>query len=109
MHVLVRHEAEGDARAAAGVLVEHGVGATVAEVPSADGDAPAGGGSGPWCVQVLEDDLPRACEVLGFEVPVPDEPERRRFPVWVVVLAIWAVAMVVIPLAAFWLTVTLAD
>ena len=106
--MLSRHRDQEAARASAGMLVERGIGATVAEVvpPADDEEAVA---AGPWCVQVLPEDHVRACEVLGLEVPEPDEPEKPPTAPWKIMLGVWLVAMIVLPLLAFWLTVNLGD
>lgn len=63
-----------------------------------------------WAVQVLSDDVVRACELLGLEVPADDVVESAPYrPPWKIIVALWLVAMIVFPLAAFWITVQLAD
>lgn len=78
--------------------------------------APAPGGeesgdAGPvrWDVRVLLTDLPRACEELGLPAPAPEEKAKRQLPPWAAVLIIWLVAMVTLPLLAFWITVEVLD
>jgi hypothetical protein len=94
-----------EARGRARLLVEHGFGATVAKV----GDPPA------YEVRVLPDDVARAAEVLhegdgGRVAPAPGAaPDPAPAPAtiedppipWKTLIAIWFVAMTVIPLLAF--------
>lgn len=103
--IVSRHEAEDAARDAAGLLVGRGIGATVAEHEPPEGEADAGR----WCVEVLPEDHGRACEVLGLEVPEPEEPEKPPMAPWKIMALVWLAAMIILPVLAFWLTVNLAD
>lgn len=62
-----------------------------------------------WDVRVLLVDLPRACEELGLPTPPPEEKAKRQIPPWAAVLIVWLVAMVTLPLLAFWITVEVLD
>lgn len=88
---------EDEARAVGQRLVSSGVGATLAESDNG------------WEVQVLETEVPRACELLELDHPRSYEPPGPRRPPWKMLLGIWVVAMVTLPLLAFWLTITLAE
>lgn len=97
-----RAAAERSARS----LVEAGIGADVREqVLPGDGDGPA---TSQWRVEVLRDDLARACQHLGVEPldELPEDDAPTGTP-WKAIVAIWLVAMIVVPLFAFWLTVRL--
>lgn len=100
------HDDEADARASARRLVEAGIGAeVVAAVTESDGGPPVRA----WEVRVLPEDQRRACEHLGVEVPAEvveaEEAAAGTRPPWKSILLIWLVAMIVIPLLAFWITV----
>jgi hypothetical protein len=101
----------GDARTTARVLVEHGLGATVAP-------APGTGAAEGFEVRVLPDEAGRAADVLGegegegedggdgAADPGVEAPERPPVP-WRTLAAIWVAAMIVLPLVAglatYWL------
>lgn len=62
-----------------------------------------------YAVLVVLGDLMRACEVLGVEPSGSLEEElaalgRRRFPDWVYVLAIFLVAVITLPLIAYFIS-----
>lgn len=102
------HDEEADARAAARRLVEAGIGAEVIAAASRpEGEPPAHA----WEVRVLPEDQRRACEHLGVEAPAEvveaEDASARTSPPWKSILLIWLVAMIVIPLLAFWITVQL--
>jgi hypothetical protein len=95
-----------DARERARQLVEHGLGATVAEVGE-----PAG-----FEVRVLPGDVERAAELLGGPPsvetgagvgepeesgPIPTVAEDTAPIPWKMLIAIWVAAMIAIPLVAF--------
>jgi hypothetical protein len=98
-----------DARDRARHLVEHGLGATVAEV-----SAPSG-----FEVRVLPEEALRAAELLGAAsgteaegvttpaAPAPESGEPVEAPLerppvpWKLLLAIWLAAMIVLPAVAF--------
>lgn len=93
---------------AARLLVGSGFGADVVagRFPLEDDGEPTDA----FQLRVVRTDLVRACEVLGVEVPVSDDDDEvEAGPPWKTIVGIWLVAMIVIPLAAFWLTVNLAD
>ncbi len=101
---------EADARHVAGLIVEHGVGATIEPVPAAE--LPDEGPSAAFRVLVLEHELVRAEEAIGIREPQnreladPDEAmtlDKEKAP-WKLFAIIWVVAMVTVPLAAFFLT-----
>lgn len=85
-----------------------GMGAAPVGDPPRD-DAAAGDEPVLWDVRVLLVDLPRACEELGLPAPPPEEKAKRQLPPWAAVLIIWLVAMVTLPLLAFWITVNVLD
>jgi hypothetical protein len=96
-----------DARERARELVEHGLGATVAEVAE-----PVG-----FEIRVLPGDAGRAAELLGGAPPaaetgpgageadesgpLPPEPEATPPVPWKMLIAIWIAAMIAIPFVAF--------
>lgn len=92
--VVTTFEDRQAAREAAASLVGEGIGAAA----SVDGDVHE--------VRVLDHDLVRACEILGVELPEQDDAPPRN--PWKYIIGIWLVAMVVIPLLAYWITVSLA-
>jgi hypothetical protein len=97
--VTVNHYGSSEeAQAAARVLVEHGLGASITSLPDDEGHD----------VRVLPFEEARAAELLGLRPPTPRpeanpeqplEPQKAPIP-WKTVLAVWAVAMVVIPVIA---------
>lgn len=128
--VVTRFTSEDDANAAARTLVENGVGAFVEDAsppapppaeagpvnalaaePATDAAWPAAPVTelpGRYAVSVLASDLVRACSVLDLPVPdyaapVDDTAKAKRSDLKKM-LIIWAIAMVVIPVAAFYLT-----
>jgi hypothetical protein len=127
--VVTRFTSEDDANAAARTLVENGVGAIVEDAPPAPPPveaapvdplaaepatnaawpaAPVTEPPGRFAVLVLASDLVRACSVLDLPVPeyaapVDDTAKAKRSDLKKM-LIIWAIAMVVIPVAAFYLT-----
>jgi hypothetical protein len=101
---------EADARHVGGLLLEHGIGATVEPVPA--DELPDDGPSAGYRVLVLSHELQRAEEALGlrereFQAPEdPDEPmslEKQPTP-WKQFAVIWVVAMISVPAAAFAIT-----
>lgn len=101
---------EVDARHVASLLVENGVGATIEPVPA--DELPEGGPSSGYRVLVLSHQLIRAEEAIGLREPEvrpvgdPDAPmkvDKKKAP-WKLFAVIWVVAMITIPLAAFYLT-----
>jgi len=98
---------EGEAERRAVRLVSDGIGASVAH-----GSQPAESDDEPpeirWQVMVLTGDRVRACEVLGLPVPEDLQEAPPQMP-WKTILAIWLAAMIILPLAAFYLTVSLSD
>jgi hypothetical protein len=104
---VVTYGDEEQARAAARRLVEAGIGAQVtAATQPGDGEGPA---AAVWHVEVLPDDMGRACSHLGIDPPedLPDD-EPAGTP-WKLIIGIWLAAMVVVPLVAFWLTYKLGS
>lgn len=96
------YEDEAEARLAARRLIEAGVGAEVAEgVEPGDDEHPAGR---VWLVQVLHEDVPRACAALGVAPPEDLPEEEPTGTPWKMILGIWLAAMIIIPLLAFWFT-----
>jgi hypothetical protein len=99
---------EAEASEVARFLVENGVGATV----SADNRVQETDPDGLWGVHVLFEDRRRAAEMLGLvavDEPVVHSPEEtikvEKGPIpWKVVLPIFALALIVVPLAAGFLT-----
>jgi hypothetical protein len=114
-----------DARTTARLLVEHGLGATVAPAPAPAAPAapgtggpapdgagvarPGGGDADGFEVRVLPDEAARAADVLA-EGPGPaaepgstpgEEPALVKAPVpWKTLVAIWLAAMILLPLVA---------
>lgn len=108
-------DTEDAARARATQLVEHGIGAVVQAVTLEGHEEPDAAATGDaevsappeviYEVRVMAEQATRAYEVLGYEVPggVPEPPDKTS-PPWKTILIIWAVAMVVIPVTAGYLT-----
>lgn len=120
MRVVVRFDSQDEAAAAAKLLTRQGIGSlvetgSVSEATSGPAPGPveqdrdqAGPASGEasYSVLVVLDDLARACETLGVEPPEGLDEElaqrrRRRFPDWVYVVAIFVVALITLPLVAY--------
>ena len=51
----------------------------------------------------------RACELLGVDPPALDDDDASTGPPWKVIIGVWLVAMIVVPLLAFWLTLQIAS
>lgn len=121
---LAEYMTEADAVASARRLVEHGIGAEVAFVEDAGEANLLTGSAGAHVVMVLPVDAARAREVLGIQAPGADErsspPEQasadaavqsffggrvhatsRQF---VTMVALYLLALILIPLAVFWAT-----
>jgi len=97
--VAVRYPTERLARQAVESLTIHGIGALndVLESPTPD--------EARFVVLVVPDDLDRAREVLGVEAPpVPDAPVASRGWSNMTVLLIFAAAMILVPLVAFYVS-----
>ena len=95
----------------AGADLQPADGAGGGEVADAEA-TPAGGDvatEGRWCVQVLAEDVRRACAVIGIDPPedVPDD-EPSGTP-WKLLLGLWLAALIILPLLAFWITITLGS
>lgn len=120
MRVVARFDSQDEAAAAAKLLTRHGIGSLVETghvSESTSGPAPGPveqdrdetgpvGGEASYSVLVVLDDLARACEMLGVEPPEGLDEElaqrrRRRFPDWVYVVAIFVVALITLPLVAY--------
>lgn len=118
MRVVARFDTEEEATSAVRLLTRRGIGALTenrrgggAEVE--EDSATALGAQSETddlsgiVVLVMLDDMVRACETLGLEAPDSiieeiDARRRRRYPDWVYVIGIFVVAMVVLPLIAYW-------
>lgn len=98
LQAVTTYAAEDEARDAALRLVERGVGATVAS-----------SGPGAWELQVLPEEVQRACELLEVEQPEAPLAPRRSGPPWKTLVLIWLLALLTLPLLAFWITISLAD
>lgn len=98
LQAVTTYAAEDEARDAALRLVERGIGATV-----------VGSGPGVWELQVLPGDAQRACELLEVEQPEAPLAPPRSAPPWRMLVVIWLLALLTLPLLAFWITVSLAD
>lgn len=92
---------EDVARAGAVALLEAGIGAETDTGPEG------------WSLRVLAVDAPRAVEILGLPVPEADSegaallrpPEsKKERPPWVRIAVIFVVAIIVIPLGAYYFT-----
>ena len=105
--VVAIYEAEDRALAAARQLVSSGLGADVApaRVALAEGDEPTDA----FQLRVVGDDLVRACELLGVDPPALEDDDASTGPPWKVIIGVWLVAMIVVPLLAFWLTLQIAS
>lgn len=106
MRVVVRYETEDEATSAVKVLTRRGIGALVERESKADGEAG-------FEVLVVLGDMERACETLGVDAPESLSEDlaalsRRRFPDWVLVLIIFIAAMIILPLAAYFLSYKLS-
>lgn len=105
----VQYATEDEARAAAETLVLRGIGASweEADEPPAEG-MPAG-----YFVVVADGEATRAREVLGVPEPEPSAEAlaaraKRGRPQWLYVGGIFLVAMIVIPVIAFYVSFKLA-
>jgi len=107
MAVVESYATEEEAVEQARLLVEHGIGASVAEARA--GKEPASPNAA-FRLEVLPIDVPRAERVLGFVEPDPDydpadPPRLEKGPTpWKALLLIWLAAMIVVPVLAFLLT-----
>src|SRR4051812_4085954 len=94
-------DAAADASQAAAHLVEHGVGAVIDH-----GAPPRAGGA------VLGSEQGRARQILGLAEPTPtgdeDEDLTGYARPWLVPVIVFAVALVVVPLAAFFIAFKLS-
>lgn len=107
---VAEHATEADARHVAALLVENGVGATIEPVTLSGGDdAPP---TSAYRVMVLSGQQVRAEETLGLRDPgerAPsddDEPmkiDKKKAP-WKLFAVIWLVAVITVPIAAFFLS-----
>ncbi|MBI2705064.1 MAG: hypothetical protein HYX32_07210 [Actinobacteria bacterium] len=122
MVAVLSYPSEQDARERAKLLVENGIGAVIErglppdhvgpepyEDPVADRDTDEYAAS--FELRVMRHQVERACEILGVDPPELAEAEGETStggaPPWKMILIIWAIAIVVIPLAAFLLTYNL--
>jgi len=107
MAVVESYATEEEAVEQARLLVEHGIGASVAEARA--GKEPASPNAA-FRLEVLPIDVPRAERVLGFVEPDPDydpadPPRLEKGPTpWKALLLIWLAAMIVVPVLAFLFT-----
>lgn len=105
-----RFETEALANAAGAELVGSGIGAAVEPIPA--DELEEGGSQEGYRVLVLEHELRRAQEVLGLvepEVRPPANPEEVLQPLprdtnWKMVISIWFAALILIPLAGFFIS-----
>lgn len=115
MVTITAFPSERTAREKAKELVEHGVGAIIARGlpeehndPEPYEDPVAHRNTDEYVasfeLRVMRHQVTTACEVLDLEVPVETQAElveeRKESAPWKRILLIWAVAMVVIPVAA---------
>lgn len=103
----VQFATEEEARTAVEMLLLRGLGATYepADAPAAAG-LPIG-----FYVVVAEGEAPRARQILEVPEPEPepgDPQARKKVPQWVYVVLVFGVAMIVVPLIAFYVSFKLA-
>ena len=117
MIVVASYPTEADAREKAKLLVENGIGSMIDRGLPSDHASPepyddpvkdrdTDEYAAAFELKVMRHQVERACELLGVEVPeLPGEaePEPAKTP-WKMILILWAVALVVIPVAAFFVT-----
>src|SRR5262245_31307182 len=118
--VVGTYDTDDEAREQATLLVEHGIGgiveAVVVDAEPVEGDeaegieteAPADTDDSEVVVfelRVLPEQAERAYDALGCEAPAEVRAETAKStPPWKTILIIWAIAMVVIPVTAGYLT-----
>ncbi len=110
-HEVAAFVSQDDARKAAETLIESGVGSSVEKLTHTDEET--GIEVIAYQVNVLGVQLQRAQEVLGFaemrfvltgDDDQPIKPQKGKTS-WKAVLAIWIIALITIPAAAFFFTV----
>ena len=105
--VVAIYEVEDQALRAARQLVTSGLGADVAPARVAlTEDAEP---TDVFELRVVDDDLVRACELLGVDPPARDDDDEASGPPWKMIIGIWLAAMILIPAFAFWLTLQIAS
>ena len=113
-HIVALYDSVDEAEAAAKALVARGIGAIVRTYGAGNvrpAEAPEAAVAE---VVVLGPDLARASEILGFDPPewtrsltADGRLQKPQRAPWKTILAIWLVAMILIPGIAFLITVNL--